>query len=277
MSSTYVTFQRVGQSAALSLAAAGTLVLTSCGEEQPPPLEEIADTILESVEEAESFTVRTDGDWEAAFAADPMLDNVDADPDEQEVLMHFTGGGDQIFMQVHVLDVEWDMLFIRPEATAYMPVASFLDLMELGAEAEGEDINSFIDAEGFRADAGDRWLIIEDVPDSEMQDLELSYLLAEHGFDDGPSLAEQFASDGELDERGDTSVWVYDGEDEAELVVVADSENPYFVELSFYDDDIHVTERYSNWNEAPEPETPPTEELMTERELQDLMMRHIVF
>jgi hypothetical protein len=273
----YSTAQRVGRSAVLSMAAAGLLVLTSCGEDEPPPLEDIADTIIESVEEAESFTVLSDGDWDAAFASDPMLDDVDADAEQQEVLVHFTEGGDQVFMQIDVLDVEWDMLFLRPEAVAYMPVAAFLDLMELGAEMEGDDISSFIDAEGFREDAGDRWLIIEDIAESEMEELEISSLLSDYGFDDGPSLAEQYASEGELQEREGTSVWVYEGEDEAELVVKADSESPYFVELSYYEDDVRVTEHYSNWNDAPETEAPSEEDLMTEQELEELLMRHIIF
>lgn len=277
MTSLYSVARRPGRTAGVGIATAGLLVLTGCGDEDPPPLEDLAEDILESVEQAESFTVLSDGDWDAAFASDPMLDDMDVDEDDQEVLVHFTDGGDRVFMQAHVLDVEWDMLFLRSEGVAYMPVSAFVDLMELGAEAEGDDINSFIDAEGFREEAGDRWLIIEDIPESEMEELEIDGLLNEYGFDDAPSLAEQYSSEGELQERDGTSVWVYDGEDEAELVVLADADAPYFVELSYYDDDAHVTERYSNWNEAPETEEPSEDDIMTEQELEELLMGHIVF
>lgn len=277
MTPLYSFARRPGRTAALGIGTAGLLVLTSCGDDDPPPLEDLAENILESVEQAESFTVLSDGDWDAAFASDPMLDDMDVDEDDQEVLVHFTQGGDRVFMQAHVLNVEWDMLFLRTEGTAYMPVSAFVDLMELGAEAEGDDISSFIDVDGFREEAGDRWLIIEDIPASDMEELEIEGLLSEYGFDDASSLAEQFSNEGELQERDGTEVWVYDGEDEAELVVLADSEEPYFVELTYYDDDLLVTEHYSNWNEAPETEEPSQDDAMTEQELEELLMNYIDF
>ena len=272
--------RRPGRAAAAGIGTAGLLVLTSCGgDEEPPPLEDIAENILESVEQAESFTVLSDGDWDAAFASEPMFDDVDAEAEDQEVLVHFTEGGDRVSMHAHVLDMEWEMLFLRPEGTAYMPVSAFIDLMELGAEAEGDDISSFIDAEGFREEAGDRWLIIEDMTASDMEEIEVSSLLDQYGFDDASSVTDQYASEGELQERDGTSVWVYPGEEEAEqLVVLADAEEPYLVELSHYDDDDNeVTDHYSNWNEAPEAEEPAEDELMTEQELEELLMSHIVF
>lgn len=271
------TARRTGRAAALGIGTAGLLVLTSCGEDEPPPLEDLAENVLGSIEQAESFTVLSDGDWDAAFASDPMLDDMDVDAEEQEVVVHFTEGGDQVMMEAHVLDIEWDMLFLRSEGAAYMPVSAFVDLMELGAEAEGDDISSFIDADGFREEAGDQWVAIEDVPQSEFEELEVSSLLSEYGFDDAEGLAEQFSSEGELQERDETSVWVYDGEDESELVVLADEEEPYFVEISYYDDDVRVTDHFSNWNDAPEAEVPAEEDLMTEQEFEGLLMDFIIF
>lgn len=244
--------------------------LTACGG-GTPEFSEIEEDVWTAMEEADSVTI--DGGALIGQAAleeaesDPVFSDVGLDEgDEVTATVQGAVDGSAIEMDISMGE-EMQVQAVQVDGSTYMDATIVTDAMALSAgDLAGDELDAEALAEEMAAELEGQWVEspgnggltmkdpfdgIRDVLGDRTQDL-----------------------DGSTQERDGVEAHVYtngeEGDDEVEIVVSADEEEPYLLSATY--DGGTVT--FSDWNETQLPEAPS--ESVTEVELQQLFMEHIM-
>ncbi|GAA1825305.1 hypothetical protein [Nesterenkonia flava] len=255
--------------------------------DEAPALSEIEDRIGELANEAESVTVTAEISMVGGAANDDLDDEDDTDNDTdadevedagdaedeleqqldgEQMSMVMRGSPDGSLAEVDVSMDGMDLNALVIDQQMYISGESMADTFE--QQLTEQDLEQ-IDFEGFRSEVEGSWLDLgEDENLGGFEDM-LDEL------DNEESWSEDFNDEGTVDERDGQEVWVYEGNNGEELVIVADEENPYIHSLTGEAEDGYFEMVFSDWDETDLPEAPADEDVLTEDEFNELLMQYI--
>lgn len=242
--------------------------------EDVPALSAIEELMWDSMEQAGSVTIIADLSDMAGFDADSadMFGEVfGSEQTELSIYGDLDGSATAVNIDGNDLIVALggDEAYISAEA-----VFGMLTNQLPGMGAEEEEVFAQLSEE-----FSGKWLDYSDELQSDGQgdDFNIGELFSELRQDwtsqdeasDTPVDREEISDEGSHEVRDGSDVWVYEGEEEGqELVLAADHEAPKIVEMS----DNEMSMSYTDWGETENPEAPDESDVMTEQELEERLM-----
>ncbi|MDZ5076830.1 hypothetical protein [Nesterenkonia sp. HG001] len=222
-------------------------------ENEAPEISEIESQLWDTMDQAESVVL----DAEVPSDADEVEGEVDID-DAGTITQHYSG------------QVDGSALTMREESdAAQAEYITFEDATYLRGEDElravGEQFPGEIDEDELEDEFAGRWVDYSEIfPEgftiTEWLDEFRESLESGGGFDELEAAAE--TRDGE-------EVWVYTGD--GREVVVRAGEEPVLLSVHAEDETGHFDVRFSDWNEAEEPERPADEDILTVQDIEELL------
>lgn len=255
----------------LSAALVGVTACSGGGDpEEVPVFGDIEDTMWESMSEAESVTISADISAETqedAFGSAMVEQMLGADVSEIAVYGSLDGSGSAMRFG------EEDFVRVFDGDTAYMSADRVVAMMTgwVGGDLGEEDQQAM---EEFSDELEGQWLDYSDeLSGDDLDDFEVSGLLEsmresweEEDGDESPIQRSEISDEGVHEERDGEDVWVYSGSEEgAELVIAADHDRPYILEVT----DGSSAVELSGWDDTDAPERPDDSDLISEAELED--------
>lgn len=252
-------------------------------EDEVPVFEDIADDIFDAMEAQDNVTIVGEGAiWEDEV--DDLTEDGDADAEQSFTVRGDIGGEDS---EVDMLMGGESMNIISVDGQVFVP--STLVSLSLHAEAEAYGEEDLVDWDALNSDLEGTWMdgstmyLTGGFTADDMEEMSVSTILEEfrEGFEDETdedddedglgSFGE--APEGELDERDGQEVWVY-SEDDTEVVVAADEEEPLLLTVESVDEDGNdVLLTFDDWNET-EVEAPEDGDVLDETDFEDLVFEH---
>lgn len=252
-------------------------------EAEVPDFEDIADDVFDAMEAQDNVTIVGEGAiWEDEV--DDLTEDGDADAEQSFTVRGDIGGEDS---EVDMLMGGESMNIISVDGQVFVP--STLVSLALHAEAEAYGEEDLVDWDALNSDLEGTWMdgstvyLTGGFTADDMEEMSVSTILEEfrEGFEDETdedddedglgSFGE--APEGELDERDGQEVWVY-SEDDTEVVVAADEEEPLLLTVESVDQDGNdVLLTFDDWNET-EVEAPEDGNVLDDTDFEDLLLEH---
>lgn len=256
-------------------ASASLLALTGCAGlfgpdiENPPALSEIDDQMWESMEEAGSVTLVTNLDDLAEMepqSAQAMEQMFGDDVSDLKIYGALDGSGTGMSIG------DDDLMRVFGKNEAYLSadaVFGIFDNQNMGLGAEADEILSEVSAElsGSWIDFGSELQTSSDDGAFDMGGLfdDLHDSWTEGDSSESPIDRDEISDEGTHEVRDDQDVWVYEGEDEGqELVLEADPDAPKILEVN----DADMTMSFTKWGETEAPEQPEDANILTQQDLE---------
>lgn len=242
--------------------------------EDVPALSEIDELMWESMEQAGSVTIVAD-----------LSDMAEIDPESADMFGEIFGSEHTEFSIYGDLDGSAtavsidgsDLIIALGGDEAYISADAIFGMLTSqipGMSDEEEDVFAELSEE-----FSGKWLDYSEELQSDAggDDFNIDQLFSELRSDwtsedetsDTPVDREEISDEGSHEVRDDADVWVYEGEEEGqELVLAADHDAPKIVELS--DDEMSMA--FTDWGETEAPQAPDESDVMTEQELEESLM-----
>ncbi|HIW46617.1 MAG TPA: hypothetical protein H9884_06925 [Candidatus Yaniella excrementigallinarum] len=258
-------------------ASASLLALTGCAGlfgpdlENPPLLSEIDDLMWQSMEEAGSVTMTADLDDFAKVepeSADAMRQMIGDELSDLRIYGALDGSGTAISLDDNDLMIGFggDEAYLSGNA-----IFGLLEQQSFGFSAQEEEMLNELSDE-----FSDSWLDYSDELENDAavgDSFDIRTLLDElqdswEDGDDGesPVEREKLSDEGTHEIRNDQDVWIYEGEEEGqELVLEADPDAPKIKEITNEDD---VSLKFSKWGDTEAPQRPDDSDIITEQEFE---------
>lgn|SRR5699024_9987902 len=256
-------------------ASASLLALTGCAGlfgpdiENPPALSEIDEQMWESMEEAGSVTLVTSLDDLADMepqSAEAMQQMFGEDVSDMKIYGALDGSGTAMSVG------DDDLMRVFGKDEAYLSADAVFGIFEnqnMGFGADADEILSEVseDLSGSWIDFGSE---LESSTGDDAFDVGALFDQLQESWKDGDSSEtpidrDEISDEGIHEVRDEQDVWVYEGEDEGqELVLEADPDAPKILEIS----DGDMTMSFTKWGETEEPEHPEDSDVLTQQDLE---------
>ncbi|WP_261624380.1 hypothetical protein [Nesterenkonia marinintestina] len=250
----------------VGLLGVAALALTACGE-STPEFSEIEEDMWSAMDEAESVTLDGGG-----LIGESALDESDAEAalgdlgleEGDEVTADIRGAvdGSAVAMTITMGD-SMEIDAVQVDETAYTEATIITDAMETGTqdmagmEFDTEALASELDGRWFEAPSSGEPFEIRDSFEEIRSDLEDRTDDLEGTNEDRDGVEAHVYSNGE------------EGDDEVEIVVAADEEEPYMLSVT-YDGS---SANFSDWNDTELPEAPS--DTIDQSDLEQLLIEHM--
>lgn len=242
--------------------------------DEVPDLEDIEQDIFDASEAQDNVTMTGRGNiWDDEF--DDLTEEEDEDAEQSFTIAGDTAGENtHVDMTVGSFSMEaviaGEEIYLSGETLSTVLQAELDGAVEVDWDAlDSEVAGSWVDMTG-------------QMPPGDFEDITLDSFFQElrDGWEEGTQESDGLFSgwntfpDGEAEERNGQEVWVY-AEGDHELVVNADPEEPYLISATTVDDDGGPMEMtFEDWNET-EVEVPEGDSLISETELEEILMEHV--
>lgn len=248
-------------------------------ETAAPALEEIHEDIFASMQDAENVTMVTEGnavDADLDDFAEEFGDDED-DVDLEHISVTVSGAVDGSATEAQFDVAGQNMTLLQNDEGFFMDGQATAFFLEQGAPEEFRDA---IDMEGVYEDLADSWVDMSGGINESDWDFAIDEILSnmEEEFQDAdddsifPWSDDEFP-EGEAEERDGEDVWVYAGEEEGEMVLAADEDDPRILAVDGENEDgepVMVT--FRDWDEAEYEEGLPDGEVITEADFEEILL-----
>lgn len=245
-------------------------------EAEVPEFEDLAEDMFDAMEAQDNVTVVGSG----AIWDDEFEDLTDEDIEDVEQRFTVRGAMDGETSHMEMEYGSETMSILVAEGEAFMSGEFVADIFRSEAEEYGEE--DLVDWDALNADLEGTWVdMTGGMGAGDAEEFSVGFLLEEmrEGYEEGTSDSDDIfgdmgnAPEGEADERDGEDVWVY-AEDDTEVVVRADEEEPLLLAVTAPDEDGNDAEMtFEDWNES-EVEAPDTSDVLSESDFEEIMIEH---
>lgn len=245
-------------------------------EAEVPDFEDIADDVFDAMEAQDNVTLVGRGAiWDEEFED---LTDEDIEDVEQSFTAIGSLDGESTHMEMEYGDQVMGILVT--EGDAYMSGHFVADIVHSEAVDYGEE--DMVDWEALRADLEGTWVdMTSELGAGDAEEFSMGFLLEEmrESYEEGASGDDDLfgdisrAPEGEADERDGEEVWVY-AEDDTEIIVRADEDEPLLLSVNTVDEDGNDVEMaFQDWNES-EVEAPDSGDILSQSDFEEVLLEH---
>ncbi|GAA1453584.1 hypothetical protein ACFP47_08945 [Nesterenkonia lacusekhoensis] len=245
-------------------------------EAEVPEFEDLAEDMFDAMEAQDNVTMVGQG----AIWDDEFEDLTDEDIEDVEQSFTVKGAMDGETSHMEMEYGDQVMSILVAEGEAFMSGQFVADIFQSEAADYGEE--DLVDWDALSSDLEGTWVdMTAELGEGDAEEFSVGFLLEEmrEGYEEGTSDSDDIfgdmgnAPEGEADERDGEDVWVY-AEDDTEVVVRADEEEPLLLAVNTVDEDGNDVEMtLEDWNES-EVEAPDTSDVLSESDFEELLLEH---